>query len=323
MNINRAALKERAREAIRTARPSALLVTLVYLALVAVLPTVVDVVIPNPVQTIASLPSDLSPEVTAVITARAFSGAGMLSFFISLLITLFSWVMQVGYSAYALHLRRGQEAGYHTLFDYFHAAGRIILANLLVAIFSTLWSFLFALPYSILLFLVAMTGGDTILTAVIVIALTIAFVVCLAIFLSRYALVGFLLADHPNYTALDVIRESKMRMSGRCIQYFVLQLSFIGWYLVNFVLATIALSISTAVLMSTFILSGAFYLSAWGMALSAASSSSLYLILSTVFTLPLSLWLEPYIAVTNAGFYEAIYPMTPPPVNEQPNDPWN
>ena len=323
MNINRAALKQRAREAIRTARPNALLVTLVYLVLITVLPLVVNLIIPNPVQTLASLPTDLSPEVSAAITVSAFSGLGMLSFFISLLITLFTWVMQVGYSAYALRLRRGQEAGYQTLFDYFHIAGRVILANLLTAIFSGLWTFLFALPYSLLLFLFAMMGGDTILTVVVVVALTIVFVVFLAIFLSRYALVNFLLADRPSYTAMDSIRESKVQMRGRCSQYFVLQLSFIGWYLIIFVLASIALSISTAILMNSLILSGTSYLSSWSLALDAATSSSLYMVLSTVLTLPLSLWLEPYIAVTNAGFYETVYPMTPPPVHEQTSDPWN
>ncbi|PKG22293.1 DUF975 family protein [Niallia nealsonii] len=44
-----------------------------------------------------------------------------------------------------------------------------------------------------------------------------------------YSQTFYLLKDHPEYTVLEAITESRKRMVGYKWKYFLLQLSFIGW----------------------------------------------------------------------------------------------
>ncbi|WP_147534172.1 DUF975 family protein [Bacillus marasmi] len=44
-----------------------------------------------------------------------------------------------------------------------------------------------------------------------------------------YSQTYFLMKDHPEYTVLEAITESKKRMKGYKWKYFLLNLSFIGW----------------------------------------------------------------------------------------------
>jgi uncharacterized membrane protein len=77
-----------------------------------------------------------------------------------------------------------------------------------------------------------------------------------------YSQTYYLLRDHPEYTVLEAITESRKRMKGYKRKYFLLGLSFIGWGIL------------------------------------------------CLFTLGIGLlWLFPYIATSNATFYnELIYP---------------
>lgn len=74
---------------------------------------------------------------------------------------------------------------------------KLILTSILSGIFITLWSFLFIIPGIIKSF--------------------------------SYSQSYYLLKDHPEYTALEAITESKKRMKGYKGKYFLLNLSFIGW----------------------------------------------------------------------------------------------
>jgi uncharacterized membrane protein len=70
--------------------------------------------------------------------------------------------------------------------------------NLLIGIFVFLWSLLFVIPGIIAGF--------------------------------RYSQAAFLMMDDPDLSPLDAIRQSKELMRGHKWEYFVFQLSFIGWY---------------------------------------------------------------------------------------------
>lgn len=48
-----------------------------------------------------------------------------------------------------------------------------------------------------------------------------------------YAMAMYLRIDHPEYTALQAITESRRMMNGHKGDLFVLDLSFIGWYIVG------------------------------------------------------------------------------------------
>ena len=101
MKIDRKGLKAQAKQAIRAAAPVFWLVTLVYLLLTEGLSTVVGWLAPT------FQPADLLWGGTV----------GWLSLFISILLTLYLWVMDFGYRLWALRVTRSQQAGYGTLLD--------------------------------------------------------------------------------------------------------------------------------------------------------------------------------------------------------------
>lgn len=92
-----------------------------------------------------------------------------------------------------------KEACFGNLLDGFGMFFRIIWLDILQTVFITLWSLLFIVPGIIAEY--------------------------------RYRLALYLLLDHPEMSAMDCIRESKRIMSGNKGQLFVLDLSFIGWWI--------------------------------------------------------------------------------------------
>ena len=64
------------------------------------------------------------------------------------------------------------------------------------------------------------------------ILLAIGFVVQLILGLA-FSQATYLLLDHPDYRVLEALRESFRLMKGRKLRYFLLQLSFIGWWLLG------------------------------------------------------------------------------------------
>ena len=55
-----------------------------------------------------------------------------------------------------------------------------------------------------------------------------------------YSMSWFVLAENPNMTAREAIRESKEIMNGHKMDFFVLSLSFIPWILLVYVTLGIA-----------------------------------------------------------------------------------
>lgn len=51
----------------------------------------------------------------------------------------------------------------------------------------------------------------------------------------RYRMALFLLLDNPEKSALACISESKRMMTGRKAELFVMDLSFIGWYILEII----------------------------------------------------------------------------------------
>ena len=48
-----------------------------------------------------------------------------------------------------------------------------------------------------------------------------------------YAMTDYILADHPEYTATQAINESRRMMDGNKMRLFMLDLSFVGWFLLG------------------------------------------------------------------------------------------
>ena len=78
-----------------------------------------------------------------------------------------------------------------------------MVLGILVTLFVALWSLLFVIPGIIMLY--------------------------------AYSMSAYVKVDHPEYSPIQAIRASVELMRGHKWQLFVLDLSFIGWYLLSFV----------------------------------------------------------------------------------------
>ncbi len=118
---------------------------------------------------------------------------------ISWLLNLVLSVVGVGWVIFLLNTLRGAGPSYGNLLDGFGFFFRIILLNILTGLFIALWSLLLIVPGIIASY--------------------------------RYRLATYLLIDHPEYSVMDCIRQSKALMAGHKGELFLLDLSFIGWSL--------------------------------------------------------------------------------------------
>ena len=149
---------------------------------------------------------------------------GML--FVCLLITwVLSWVLSnsvpglaslivappltLGMSMIFLGLTRNESPEINTLFSGFSYIGPAILLNIMIAVFTCLWSLLFVIP--------GIIKGIS------------------------YSMAYFVLADNPELSAKEALDESKRITSGHIGDLFVLYLSFIPWVLLGAITCGLAL----------------------------------------------------------------------------------
>ena len=59
------------------------------------------------------------------------------------------------------------------------------------------------------------------------------FVIPGIIFSYSFSMAFYVINDHPEMTAMEALRESRRLMNGHQMQYFILNLSFIGWMLLG------------------------------------------------------------------------------------------
>jgi uncharacterized membrane protein len=108
-------------------------------------------------------------------------------------------IQQAGWMNYCLKLSRGQQAGFGDILEVFVKTGKILWLYILQGIFVSLWSCLLFFPGVIAFY--------------------------------RYRQAIYILLDDPSLSALECIRQSKKMMAGHKGELFVLDLSFIGWYI--------------------------------------------------------------------------------------------
>jgi uncharacterized membrane protein len=98
-----------------------------------------------------------------------------------------------------MNVSRGKKPQIADFFGGYKQTGKAIILQVLLNIFTTLWSILFIIP--------------GIIKSI------------------SYSLSFYVLADHPELTALEAISVSKKLTKGHKMDIFVTYLSFIGWYL--------------------------------------------------------------------------------------------
>lgn len=194
MVLDRAALKMEAKGIVKSARVSACLFTLLFLAISWLLSGISEYV---------SLDADRAyylsvasgVDLSFLALHRTFSP--VLVTFVSIMVGLLNVLLNAGYARYHLGIRRGEEMPYETLFDGFSFAGKLILLSIVQYLFIFLWSLLFVIPGIIAAY--------------------------------RYRFAVYNLCEDPEMGVMDAINMSKAQTNGFKWQLFVLDLSFLGW----------------------------------------------------------------------------------------------
>ncbi len=332
MNYDRAELKKEVKAELRQTKPKAILVTLVFLLIVAVatgLLNAIQAVLTGDASELVVSLNDLSFRLEygmlsehelAEYGIQILSGASgiiAVSSLFGLITAVVNWTFQFGYEGYCLDVARGKETGFARLFCGFPRLGWVLLTNLLIALFTTLWSVLLYVGAGVvtivfMCFEDSAVGG---LLAVLTILAWIAATVGLVAITLRYSMAYYILLDE-KVDSLEAISRSKAMMRGRKWHLFVLQLSFIGWYLL---LALIVVAVWII---------GAVVLAGVTMSPEAVLGGLAVLIPVTFLAIvPVLLWLEPYQTCACAKFYDwarhtdhadGVWEGTPPQVPDFP-----
>lgn len=137
--------------------------------------------------------------------------SGVLSFipFVSWIATLLvSLPLAYGFTVMLLNVVRGSDVKLDTMGEGFKDYGRILGTMLLSSVYQLLWMLLLIVP--------GIIKGYS------------------------YALTPYLLKDHPELKFNAAIEESMRLMSGNKMRLFLLDLSFIGWFLLGLITFGIA-----------------------------------------------------------------------------------
>ena len=119
----------------------------------------------------------------------------------SIISIIISGLLGFGQYSFFLKLSRNEEVTYKELFNKTNLFWSFICISFLVGLFTTLWTLLLIIP--------------GIIAAI------------------SYSQVFFIKLDNPEIDPLEAIKQSKNMMKGHKFDYFILELSFIGWQILG------------------------------------------------------------------------------------------
>ncbi len=198
--MDRIQLKTDAKDAMRMANPHPVLVTLIYMVILFA------------IQMIISTFSGFTSLITGLLSgdSQAMLAIGMLipTLLLSLVASVVVSFLELGYAGYTLRVINRQPAGISDLFAYARLFLKAWGLGIMIGIFVSLWSLLFWIPGIIAAY--------------------------------RYSQAYYILAENPDMGIMECIRESKAMMVGHKMDKFILDLSFIPWYLLTAVTCGLA-----------------------------------------------------------------------------------
>lgn len=134
----------------------------------------------------------------------------------------------LGMAHHFINLTAHRSSGFGDLFSRFHILLKGIWMNIVMGFFTFLWSMLGLIPaFAIAWWLAEYAVSEGVLMIVV-------FLVVLGLLPGvtawyRYAMVPYLIAEFPDLSVMDAMRESRRLMKGKKWRLFCLQLSFLGW----------------------------------------------------------------------------------------------
>ena len=204
MIIDRTAAKLQAKQLIRESQPSMLTAALLYTLLTALIGwlslrlTGVDT---NTMNEMLQLASEGNSEAVMEMMTKATPSAG--ASLIDSLLRLAMAVVGVGFSLFVMNSVRRSQPAIGNLLDGFGMFPRVLFLIILQIVFIFLWSLLLVIPGIIAAY--------------------------------RYSFAVYVMIDHPEMSAMDCLRESKRLTTGYKRQLFLLDLSFILWFLLTMI----------------------------------------------------------------------------------------
>ena len=284
MEIDRKELKRQARERMALTDPKFWVVALAYLAMTTGVSWLVSLIpLPSPGSTVSTM-----------------------DIFLQLLLILYTTVVQFGLCLWALWTYRQLNPGAGSLMQGFSVAGRVLLMELSIFIRTLGWYFLVSMMFTLPFTVIILSVGDYYAAWFAWFLLAVCLLAALYAISLRYALAPYLLADHPDDGVSRPIFRSVELMRGWKWELFKLDFSFIGYEIINYLLsaAVLLFFLSRAGLLPPSFADGNQALE-WAQACKTVIYSAPASILSTLVTVPVSLWLIPYRSVSRAGFYDA------------------
>ena len=204
MIIDRTAAKLQAKQLIRESQPSMLTAALLYTLLTALIGwlslrlTGVDT---NTMNEMLRLASEGNSEAAMEMMTKATPSAG--ASLIDSLLRLAMAVVGVGFSLFVMNSVRRSQPALGNLLDGFGMFPRVLFLIILQIVLIFLWSLLLVIPGIIAAY--------------------------------RYSFAVYVMIDHPEMSAMDCLRESKRLTTGYKRQLFLLDLSFILWFLLTMI----------------------------------------------------------------------------------------
>lgn len=149
----------------------------------------------NPILTITEYVEQVNTRYPFLKTIFAISGV------LAAIQLLVGGPVMLGYTRFKLHRLDGQEAKFGDVFSCFDQFIEGLWMRVRTLLQIILWSLLFIIPGIVAAY--------------------------------RYAMVPYLMADHPGMSVSDAFAVSKRLMKGRKADLFLLHLSYIGWWFVS------------------------------------------------------------------------------------------
>ncbi|MDR3277973.1 MAG: DUF975 family protein [Oscillospiraceae bacterium] len=201
----RAELKRMARESMRGKKPPVLLVSAVNFIIIFVISFIMLKLLGTDKITAAATQYIQDGNTAAYTDAVLAAQPTAVPMLLTVVLSLFIAIIGVGFMSYCLKVSRGRETSVRDLGDGFTFFFKFIWLSIVTGFFIFLWSLLFVIPGVV--------------------------AAC------RYSQAVFIMLDNPELSALECIRASKERMRGHKLEYFVLELSFLGWLIVSSAIA--------------------------------------------------------------------------------------
>jgi len=226
-----AKLKAGARKLIFENSPRLLLISLLFIVLITIV-SWLTLRLPGSInanEIYSRLASGEMPGVGIIYTN--FRPVGVL---LAILLYLIQPVLDVGFTSFCMKTSRSQDTDVKDLFNGFMFFSKVVSIFIITTVFIFLWSMLFVIPGIIASY--------------------------------RYRLAYYILIDDPGKGAMQCINESKLMMHGKKLDLLTIDISFIGWYILDL---------------------------------------AVVFIIPSPIALPIvSIWLSPYLGLTRAAFYE-------------------